>query len=131
MNTKRSAVLFGFLAALGARAQSPASVKEFNDRGSARYARGDLEGAISDFTAVIEMSSSLSKRGAARNNWSAADDGFANARVLDPQAAAAYLNRADAAHVAAEKQRLRAGRYGDLPRPAQIAQNIEARDGQG
>src|SRR5215216_5249488 len=96
--SKLAAVLFFVaLLAAGARAQSPDSVKDFHQRGAERYARGDFEGAISDFTAVIDLSSSLLKGGALRGRGTAAaggaDEAFARARVHDPRTASAYLNR--------------------------------------
>jgi len=99
--SKLAAVLFIALLAAGARAQTPRSAEDFQERAAERYTRADYEGAIADFTQAIELMSRPwkgdPKRDPRRNNWSGAaaeaDDGFGRARVLDPAVANVYTNR--------------------------------------
>ena len=55
MKTKLFAVLFVFIAAAGARAQSPDSVQGFHERGAARFARGDFIVSGTSFSLVGAM----------------------------------------------------------------------------
>lgn len=78
------------LAAATLGAQTPRSVEGFSKRGSERYARGDYDGAIADFTQVIEMTSRpWLKHDPRRNNWAsdtqAVGSAGEGAMVLDPR----------------------------------------------
>ena len=97
--SRLTATVFIIFLAAATQAQTPHSVKDFNERASERYARGDFDGAIADFTRVIEMTSRpWVKEDPRRNNWAPAAEqvGAAEgdrAMVLDPRAATAYVNR--------------------------------------
>jgi tetratricopeptide (TPR) repeat protein len=39
--------------------QTPTSATDFNDRGKAKYAQGDRQGALADFTKAIQLNKSL------------------------------------------------------------------------
>ena len=100
--TSRLLLLSGVIFATVAQAQTLRSAEEYMKRGDARYDRGDMDGAIADFTMAIEMVSRLApmrrKIGNAWKEEEAMRDaaGFSNARVIDPRAAAVYINRASA-----------------------------------
>src|SRR5258708_7186819 len=83
--------------------QTPRSAKDFSERGHQRYAQGDYDGAISDFTQAIDLTSRLdTKGGFSANNFRAdprsSDAAYwrENVRVVDPRTADAYLNRGNA-----------------------------------
>src|SRR4051812_40293773 len=80
------------------QSQSLRSVEDYEKRGEQRYTQSDYDGAISDFTLVIEMRSGLrSKGGRLDNKWSPPDgqNNLAAKQVLviDPRTAVAYSNR--------------------------------------
>src|SRR5207253_1930479 len=81
--------------AVSAQAQSPRSAEDFEKRGEQRYLQNDYDGAISDFTLVIEISSHPgSKADLLRNSWAASNDlAGKQVTVVDPRAAFAYANR--------------------------------------
>ena len=54
--------------ATSSQAQTPRSAEGFQERGMKRYERGDYQGAIADFTQVIELSSRLEGRRAPAPN---------------------------------------------------------------
>src|SRR6185295_16995182 len=57
-NSKRSLLMIVLslcLATIAARAQNPTSADEFSQRGISRFEKNDFEGAVADFTKVIEL----------------------------------------------------------------------------
>ena len=75
------------------QAQTPRSVEDFQKRGEQRYTQGDYDGAISDFTRAVEMSSRLGMQSELRGNkWTAAEEAE-KIRVVDPRTATAYVSR--------------------------------------
>lgn len=59
-NSKRSLLIivlssYFCVAGIAARAQNPTSADDFSQRGISRFEKNDLEGAIADFTKVIEL----------------------------------------------------------------------------
>ena len=69
-------------------AQEPRTAQGFNERGAQRYTRGDMGGAIADFSKVIDLTSQL-------NNKSS-DPEASSVRALDPRTAEAYIERGKA-----------------------------------
>ena len=73
-----------------ANAQSTHAAQGYFDRGSQRYLKGDLEGAISDFTLAIELSSRLERNipstpaGGLRVPVSTGASGERQIRAIDP-----------------------------------------------
>ncbi|HYJ46183.1 MAG TPA: tetratricopeptide repeat protein, partial [Pyrinomonadaceae bacterium] len=81
-----------------AQAQTLRSIEDYEKRGAQRYTQSDYDGAISDFTMVIEMVSGLgSKEDLRGNDWSPPNgpNNLTSKRVtvIDPRAAVAYSNR--------------------------------------
>ena len=78
------AVVIIFLT-IGSFAQTPRSARDFSERGRERYARGDYDGAIADFTQAIDLTSRLEINDRpARNNLTVHQQSFdeaATARV--------------------------------------------------
>ncbi len=72
-----------------AEGQSPRAAVDSYNRAAACYKKGDLDGAIAEFTRAIELSSRLGnpRRGAA------GAFNLDQVKVLDPLTAAAYSNR--------------------------------------
>src|SRR5262245_45164675 len=73
--------------------QSPYAAQDSYQRGSSRYKKGDLDGAITEFTRAIELSSQI----ADSNRKSDRKEGelnFVGVKALDPMAAQAYASRA-------------------------------------
>jgi tetratricopeptide (TPR) repeat protein len=76
---------------------------EVNNRGNTRRAKGDLEGALQDYSEAIRLRSddvaALTNRGAARHatgNLEGALEDYAEAIRLDPNYPAAIYNRGNA-----------------------------------
>src|SRR2546428_348128 len=80
-----------------ANAQTPRAAQDFYNRGNQRYNKGDLDGAIADFTRAIEISSSLDpQRNQERKTPSDLGrviSSFNRITVIDPFTALAYTNR--------------------------------------
>src|SRR5215510_14562739 len=72
--------------------QTPREAIEHYNRARGRYAKGDIDGAIADYTRAIEISSRLANdnRKAGFNEMASA---FDDIRVVDPFTAFAYANR--------------------------------------
>lgn len=88
-------ILFTSVAVQG---QTPASATNYYQHGSNEFERGDLDGALEDYTRAIEISSRLfpAKRSQSRVLNSANAFGSAEAdgiTVIDPFTARAYTNR--------------------------------------
>ena len=98
--SRRIVLLFALFSASALFGQTTAN--EFNARGAGKRAKGDLEGAIADFTKAIELNpefaAAYNNRGAAKrlkgdHDGALAD--FTRAIELDPNLASAYGNRAN------------------------------------
>ncbi|HUB68593.1 MAG TPA: tetratricopeptide repeat protein [Candidatus Methylacidiphilales bacterium] len=83
-----------------ATAAEPKNAKGYNDRGLARRARGDLDGAIGDYTRALALdpryAQAYSNRGIAKQmkgDISGAIADYTQAITLDPKYAHAYNNR--------------------------------------
>jgi len=95
------ALLLFFSAAL-VQAQTPASASNYFDHGTRRYQKGDLNGAIEDFTRAIEISSRLGPTKLVRGNSMRGASGFSDSdsvseassiTVIDPLTAHALTSR--------------------------------------
>src|SRR5688572_3966108 len=91
-------IVIGCLTLTGS-AQSSRAAKELYNRGQQRYTKRDLNGALADFTKVIELSSRPGGSASQRSReWQAKADLQADASeqitLIDPLAAAAYTDRA-------------------------------------
>src|SRR2546426_9808223 len=87
-----------FLAGVTVQAQTPASAANYYQHGASKFERGDLDGALADYTRAIEISAHLSpaRRTESRSSRSAkAFDSAESDRitVIDPLTARAYTNR--------------------------------------
>src|SRR5215510_8402916 len=82
------ALVLCFLASI-AEGQSPPDAVEAYNRGAACYKKGDIDGAIAEFTRSIEISS---RPGIPRGNAAAAFH-LDRVKVLDPLTAEAYTSR--------------------------------------
>jgi tetratricopeptide (TPR) repeat protein len=82
-----SLLLMGLLLIHNIRAQSPERAIEYYNSGRKRHAEGNLEGAITDFTRAIELSSRLI------DNRDELANSFNKIRAVDPLTALAYTNR--------------------------------------
>src|SRR5947209_14999987 len=89
-----------FVAAVAAQEREPRTTEEFNDRGIARKAKGDLDGAIADYDRAISLNPTYAlayyNRGIARGdkgdlNGAIAD--YTKAVELNPDYVSAYYNR--------------------------------------
>src|SRR5215510_10783619 len=92
------ALIAGFV--LIANAQSYQASHDFYNRGRQRYFKGDIDGAIADFTKAIETSSHpAGDRGnhkdlKARLDFTGTASSFDRVTLIDPVTALAYVNRA-------------------------------------
>jgi tetratricopeptide (TPR) repeat protein len=95
------ALLILFSAAL-VHAQTPASASTYFDHGTMRFRKGDLDGAIEDFTKAIEISSRLGPTKLVRGNSVRGASGFSDSdsigaassiTVIDPLTANALTSR--------------------------------------
>src|SRR5436190_20424478 len=85
-------ISLSFLTTFGAQGQAPTSAEEYTQRGIARFEKNDLDGAIADFTKVIELNGKSQEfcyyfRGMAhyrKGNASQAIDDLTNAIALKP-----------------------------------------------
>src|SRR5262249_12941639 len=80
------------------RAQTPKKAEDFYNRSVWRQDKGDFDGAISDLSMAIELSSRLDGRKRIPDLKTSADlggavNGFNEIRALDPLAALAYAHR--------------------------------------
>ena len=93
-----SVLLLLVFSTLMAQAQAPRAAQDFYSRGYQRYTKGDLDGAIADFTQAIELSSRLDgghhRPGKTTSEFSGGASNFDRIAVIDPLAAAAYTDRA-------------------------------------
>jgi tetratricopeptide (TPR) repeat protein/serine/threonine protein kinase len=79
---------------------NPQSASAYNNRGNAKYAKGELEGAIKDYTEAIRLNpqsaSAYTNRGVtkkAKGELEGAIKDYTEAIRLNPQSASAYNNR--------------------------------------
>src|SRR5436190_22500481 len=93
-------VLALFVAAAAAQERELRTAEEFNDRGIARRAKGDLDGAIADYDRAISLSPAYAlayyNRGIARGDRGDREGAIADynkAVELNPAYASAYYNR--------------------------------------
>jgi len=109
-NTQRGAPMFGrvcltcivflFSGAALTQSQTPNSAINYFEHGNKKYDRGDLDGAITDFTRAIEISShpafsklDRNRLAAGGNAFSDSDDPAGNVNVIDPFTAQALISR--------------------------------------
>ena len=90
-------VLIGLILAnaVAAQAQTPGSAVNNFQEGLKKTERGDLDGAIEDFTRAIEISSRLDRAKNVKGPYftSSYDGEAAAVTVVDPFTAKAYVNR--------------------------------------
>ena len=87
---KCGAVIIVLIGSFYAQAQTPtAAIKHFQD-GSSKAIKGDLEGAIRDFTRAIELNAHLTASPKYQNSTA---DSSSQIIVVDPFTANAYANR--------------------------------------
>ncbi len=77
-----------------AKSQTPSSAVSYYEHGFKRYQKGDLNGAIADFTNAIEISSRLEGSKPNLNDISRTTDDSGHVTVIDPFTAKAYTSRA-------------------------------------
>src|SRR2546423_1794714 len=88
------------VAAWSVQAQTPTTPHDYNNRGDARFAKGDHDGAIADYTKAIEIDPRVAGpyagRGLARQAKGDLDGAIADytkAIEIDPHLALAYYYR--------------------------------------
>ncbi len=84
---------------LSAQAQTPNAAQEHYNRGNSRYTKGDIEGAIEEFTRAIEVSARLGNhtiidKRKKETDFVGAVSSFDEIKVIDPLTATAYSARA-------------------------------------
>jgi len=84
-----------FLAGVTVKSQTPASAAKYYEHGASKFERGDLDGALADYTRAIEISSHLSPAKSRSLSSANAFDAAEADRigVIDPITARAYTNR--------------------------------------
>jgi len=95
-----SLALLAVVLACGSSTDNADKAKQLINEGVARYEKGDLDGAIADYTKAIELdprnAAAYNNRGAARKNKGDVDGAIADydkAIELDPRYVRAYANR--------------------------------------
>ena len=79
-----SVALFFFSTALSL-AGTPRTPWDFFERGQARYQKGDLQGAIADFTQALDLSSRLDEGAVlGANKWKSSADSWRSEPEQDP-----------------------------------------------
>src|SRR6476619_593966 len=107
--SKLAAFIFIAICSLGAAAQKNLSAGDIEKIGNKHFAEGKIDQAISDFTLLIEITSSLDSKPISKTSVkdkapAFADDERENVRVIDPRTAQAYVYRGRAYMVKGDRE---------------------------